>query len=109
MLLSSHPNHPIPVPKKPIPQMDVQIAPEESDSTLELEIDSIIRQKASSEDVNLWDAPISNKEKGQKTMVSYYGSELQFLYFPEYKYFLTNLDEKTIASVIHRFLFCLIR
>ena len=38
-------NHPIPVPKKPIPQMDVQIAPEESDSTLELEIDSIIRQK----------------------------------------------------------------
>ena len=59
-------NHPIPVPKKPIPQMDVQIAPEESDSTLELEIDSIIRQKASSEDVNLWDAPISNKEKDRK-------------------------------------------
>ena len=92
-------NHPIPVPKKPIPQMDVQIVPEESNSTLELEIDSIIRQKASSEDANLWNVPISSKEKGQKAMVSYYGSELQFLYFPEYKYFLTNLDEKTIASV----------
>ncbi|MBP3517168.1 MAG: hypothetical protein J6K31_01930 [Parabacteroides sp.] len=92
-------HHPIPVPQKPIPQMDIQTTPEEYDSSLELEIDSIIRQKASLEEACLWNVTIPNKEKGHKTMVSFYGSELQFLHFIEYKYSLADLDEKTIASV----------
>ena len=92
-------SYPIPVPKKPVPQMDVQAVPNGIDSSLELSIDSIIRQKYSSEDINLWDISDSNKEEGRKAVVSYYGSELQFLHFPEYKFLLANLDEKSIASV----------
>nr|WP_129732602.1 hypothetical protein [Parabacteroides goldsteinii] len=91
-------NHPIPVPKKPAPKMDIYVVSEGGDDSLELGVDSIIRQKGSSEDASLWNVTIPNEEKGCKTMISYYGSELQFFYFSEYEYFLSNLDEKTIAS-----------
>lgn len=92
-------NQPIPVPKKPVPRMDVQTLPEGAGSSLELSIDSIICQKDSSEDINFGDIPTSDKEKGRKTVVFFYGSELQFLSFPEYKFSLTNLEEKNIAAV----------
>lgn len=90
---------PIPVPKKPLPQMDVSTSQEDSSTFVELTVDSIIQQKDFSEELNLLDSQNQNNENGRKTTIFYYGSELQFHYFPEFSFSVINLEEKTIATI----------
>lgn len=92
-------NNPIPVPKKPLPQMDISTSKESSAISFELTVDSIIQQRDSFEELNLWDSQNPNKENARKTTILYYGSELQFHYFPEFSFSVINTEEKTIATI----------
>lgn len=92
-------NSPLPVPQKPIPQMDIFISGVNSDVSSELAIDSVIQQKDSSDELSLWDASGANRENVQSVTVHYFGSELRFHYYPEYTFSIKTVEEKTIASI----------
>lgn len=91
-------NKPIPAPKKPLPQMDTSIIKKIPNEGIGLPIDSIIQQKNSSEEYNVDGFPTKNKETNQKVTITYFGSELQFSYFPLFSIHLKDLEEKTIAN-----------
>lgn len=94
-----HVNSPIPTPKKPLPQMDISKSEEKPQKSIGLPVDSIIRQKDSIEDFNVWNLRNQNKENARKVKILFYGADLQFHFYPDFSFSINSNDEKTIANV----------
>lgn len=92
-------NSPLPIPQKPIPQMDIFTSEMYPAVSSGLAIDSIIQQKNSSDELSLWNTSGSNRENVQNITVHYFGSELRFHYYSEYAFSINTVEEKTIASI----------
>lgn len=91
-------NTPIPIPKKPLPQMEISKSEEKPQTSIGLPVDSIIRQKDSTDDFNLRIPQNSNKENSRRVKILFYGAELQFHFYPEYSFTINNIEEKAVAN-----------
>lgn len=89
---------PTPAPKKPFPQMDISQSEDKPQLSIGLPVDSIIQQKDSMEDFNLWKSQNQNKENARKVKILFYGAELQFHFYPEFSFSVNGIEEKAIAN-----------
>ena len=89
---------PVPVPQKPLPEMDVFTSREDSNVVFELEVDSIVPRKESSETLVPWHFQHPTQEDPRNLKIPFYGSTLQFHCFAGFSFRLDNLQEKTVAA-----------
>ena len=89
---------PLAAPKKPLPQMDVFVPQKDTAAIYELEVDSVIPNKRSSEDADLWDFQPQGNKKEDKTKIHFYGSELQFHDSSDFVFSVADVKETTVAA-----------